>query len=930
MDKGFRRRTPATKLRPPSKSVRHLPRPRLSTELANIDSFRLALISAPAGSGKTTVLSEWYLALRERGVAAAWLSLDDFDNDPRRFLAHVISAIQAVRPGLGGEAFGFLTANPDVLMEDAATSLVHDFGGTNSRIVVFLDDYHEIRDRTIHAVVDFLIRCVPPNIQFVIGTRRDPRLSIERLRVRGEVLEIRWEDLRFNVDEARRYLKEVCGLRLSEDQVRALCHRTEGWITGLQLAAMTFAGAADTDRFVTGFTGSQRKIADYLLEGVFRRQSDTVRNFLMKTAILDRMTAPLCDMLTGRQDSRRLLETLENDNLFLFALDDHRAWYRYHHLFAEFLRNRLRTEHPDAMTGLHDRASEWCERNGYPAEAVRYAIAGNRFKRAARLLETAGRELFRQGDFKELRRWLDALPEGTVRRSPVLCTLHAWALGYLGEFDAARMRIACAEKAVARSAMAPDRESSTVTVGAELQVLRAVLGIIQSDEPDVSGLHPGIVSLFPRDEPLLRSYASITLGFASRMGGDLSLALRHFQEALEGSEGADSSLVNLNARLNIGIVNYLMGRAGIAEESFRNSLVVAGERRWLRSIGASFLRYGLALVLHEKNRTSEALEELSEAIAFLEAGDAFGFLGMALVERARTQLSLGRQDLAAADLAQARHVARGHNVLRVSFRADLLDARMAVLSKNRARAAEFLEAARTAFGGVKLIDRPVFSEKYEFFLIEPHRVFSEKYEFFLLEFLRLLIARGQFGEAVRMAGKALRSAGSAGRGRNVIEFLVLQAGAWNGLSRTDKALADLERALILAEGEGILRPFLDAGGEILPLLRQLRNKRRLRTAVAGILSALEDPGRSAGGNTAAGRTGGAFHHREVQILKLIAEGLRNREIGERLFLSEETIKWYLKRLYCKLYVRTRTEAIASARKLGLLAGSPDHFPPFGG
>jgi LuxR family maltose regulon positive regulatory protein len=220
---------------------------------------------------------------------------------------------------------------------------------------------------------------------------------------------------------------------------------------------------------------------------------------------------------------------------------------------------------------------------------------------------------------------------------------------------------------------------------------------------------------------------------------------------------------------------------------------------------------------------------------------------------------------------------------------------------------------------VKLIDRPVFAEKYEFFLIEPNRVFSEKYELFLLELLRLLVARGQFGEAVRIAGKALRSAGSAGRGRNVIEFLVLQAGAWNGLSRTDKALAELERALILAEGERILRPFLDAGREIVPLLRQLKNKQRLRTAVAGILSAFEDPGHSAGGNTAAGRNGDAFHHREVQILKLIAEGLRNREIAERLFLSEETVKWYLKRLYCKLYVRTRTEAIASARKLGLLA-----------
>ena len=211
--------------------------------------------------------------------------------------------------------------------------------------MVFLDDYHDIRDRTIHAVVDFLLRYVPANVHFVISTRKDPPLSIERLRVRGDVLEIHWKDLRFNIDEARIYLNDVCRLRLSEDQVRALCHRTEGWITGLQLAAMTFSEAADADRFVTCFSGAQRNIADYLLEGVYIRQSAKVRNFLMKTAILDQMAAPLCNALTGRQDSQHMLETLEKKNLFIFGLDDQRIWYRYHQLFAEFLRNRLRTEH---------------------------------------------------------------------------------------------------------------------------------------------------------------------------------------------------------------------------------------------------------------------------------------------------------------------------------------------------------------------------------------------------------------------------------------------------------------------------------------------------------------------------------------------------------------------------------------------------------
>ncbi len=906
----FRHRIPATKLRPPSTAVRHLPRPRLSIGPANEGPFRLALVSAPAGCGKTTVLTEWHRSLTRphASTAPAWLSLDGFDNDPRRFLAGLIAAVRQARPSFGGEALRVLAANPDALTEDVVTSLARDFGKPGVRITVFLDDYHEIRDRAVHAALDYLLAHLPAGCRFVLGTRSDPPLSVERLRTRGEVLEIRWEALRFRVDEARRYLKEVCRLRLTEGQVRALCDRTEGWIAGLQLAAMAFTAGADGERFVASITGEQRAIAGYLLEGVFARQPADVREFLVRTSILDRLTAPLCDALTGRRDGRRMLEALESGNLFLFGLDDRRAWYRYHQLFAGFLRDRLRAAHPDEVAALHDRASEWFERNGSPREAAQYAIAGSRFDRAARLLETAGRDLFRQGDFKELRRWIDALPDRTVRRSPVLCALHAWALGYLGEFDAARRRIACAESA---SAAPPGRGSRAVrpacapaaqgAIRAELQVIRAVLGIIQADEPDVSGLHPGIVSLFPRDEAALRAYASITLGFVSRVGGYLPLALQHFQEALVVSDGANSSLVNLNARRNIGIVNYMMGRLNDAEASFRGSLEVARERLWLRSIGAAFLRHGLALVLHERNGLKGALEELSDAIAFLEASDAYGFLGMVLLERARNQIALGKAALAAADLARARDVARRHDVRRVSFRADLLDAQAALRAGDADRAAAFLGAAGESFAGEDLRVRPVLSEKHACLAMEQ---------------LRLLLAREQFGEAVRLAARAVQGAGATGRGRDLVEFLVLQASAWSGLGQADKALAKVGQAASLAAPEGIIRPFADAGHGVAALLRRLEDG---GGAAAGtILSGLADGGEAVCGGAAAAPAE-KLHCRETQILALISQGLRNREIGERLFLSEETVKWYLKRLFCKLDVRTRTQAIASARKLRLLS-----------
>jgi LuxR family maltose regulon positive regulatory protein len=907
-DRGIGQRALATKLRPPLNGVRHMPRPRLASALAGAGLYRLALVSAPAGSGKTTMLSEWHLALRERR-AAAWLSLDDFDNDPRRFLIHLIFAIRASRPDFGREAMDVLSANPDVPVEEVASSLVHDFGGEGPQIVIFLDDYHEIRSRAIHGAMGFLLRFAPAHVRFVISTRRNPPLSVERLRARGEVLEVRWEDLRFNVGEARDYLKGVCRLRLSEEQVHTLCRRTEGWITGLQLAAMTMGEAkGPDDGIVARFSGTHRAVAGYLLEDVFSRQSPPVRQFLARTSILDRMTAPLCDALTGRQDSRQLIETLERSNLFVFCLDEQRTWYRYHHLFAEFLRQRLKADHSGEVAGLHDRASEWFERNGLLADAVRYAMAGSRFRRAARLLETEGRELFRQGDFKELRRWMDALPDRTVRRSPVLCALHAWALAYMGEFDGARRRVACAEEAVAKPVRSSRNDPSlgTITVEAELQVLRAVIGVIQTDEPDVSGLHPAIMSQFPPGESALRAYASIMLGHASRAWGNLSRALGHFREALEISDGADSALVNLNARLNVGMSLYLMGRTDDAEGSFRESLEHSRERHWQRSIGAAFLRYGLALVLHEKNRLGEALEELSEAVELLEFRDAFGFLGMALVERARIRLATGASGQAEADLAQARRVARRHDVKRVSFRADLLEARMAVQAGELSRAEALLSSAAEIFEGKDVKGRAPFPEKYEYYLAER---------------LRLLLARGRFGEAVRLAARALQSARAAGRGRNAVEFLVLQAAAWHGLSENARALAKLGQALSLASEKGQVRPFaIDGPGKgVVNLLRQLGEDERHREAARRVLAALaEEEGEPAGKGSAAGPAGDPLHHREVQILRLVSQGLRNREIGRRLFLSEETVKWYLKRLYGKLCVGTRTEAIASARKMGLL------------
>lgn len=890
----------ATKFRPPSHGARHLRRPRLVEGLSSGPISRVVLLSAPAGSGKTTLLAEWYEAVRARGLHAAWLSLDDHDRGAERFLPLLLGAMDVAGVPGASDALSRLEASPDALVDEVLGALLHDLDRSGAEVVVFLDDYHEVRDTASHAIVERLVRYATA-VHLVIGTRREPPLAFERLRVRGDVLEVRWNDLRFTSEEGRRYLQDVCQLPLSEDQVRALCHRSEGWITALQLSAMSVSGASDADRFVTSLSEVDRNIAHYLLEDVLRRQPPAVRQFLLRTSCLERMTAPLCDAVTGRDDGQQQLESLVRKNLFTFCLDDRHGWFRYHHLFSEFLRERASLDASHEAADLHDRASEWCERNGLLSDAVRYAIAGRRFRRAARVLEVAGRAEFRAGNFKELRRCIDSLLEETVRRSPALCVLHGWALTYLGQFSSARERIACAEAALHRApAPAAPRRHPAIPLDAELLVLRAVLGIVENDEPGTTPIPGDIVELFPPEERALRSFAAIALAYAERSRGPLAVALSRFQEALAASEACNASLMNLIARMNVGIVMHLMGRSREAEESLRGSLQVATDRLWLSAIGSAFVRFGLALVLNDSNQPREALHHLSDAIATLEASDAFGFIGLALVERARAHAALRHTAACSEDLARARGVASSHAVRRVGFRADLLGARLAVIGGDLTRAAGLLEVATSALGGVP-----------------PDGTLTERQEALVIERVRFLIADARPGDAVRLAGRAIHDATRLGRRRDAVELLALQATAWCRVGDLAKAAAKLTQALDLA-GDRLVRPFLDAGAGLLPVLQMTRAAPATREASERLLASVDEASGQPSPVASAARQEG-LHCREAQILELVASGLRNREIGERLFLSEETVKWYLKRLYDKLSVRTRTEAIAAARRRGLMA-----------
>lgn len=872
------------KLRPPQSPLQPLLRPRLIDSLAAAGTYRLGLVCAPAGCGKTTTLAQLYLRLAQQGVGVGWLSVDEYDNEPHRFLAGLIAACQTMDPQLGAEAAA-LMAVPDTAPRDVAAALADALLGSPREFVIIIDDYHEIESPEVHASIEFLLRYLPGHVSLVLGTRNVPPLSLARLRLRGWLREVYWDDLRFTVEESAEYLREAQQLPLTDAQVAALNERAEGWITGLQLAAMSLQSGADTESFVKAFSGAQADVADYLMQDVFQRQPPEVQNFLLKTSILDRLSAGLCDAVVGCSGSQTMLERLDESNLFLFRLDATRSWYRYHHLFADFLRTRLAAQDAGAASQLARRANQWFESQQMSFEALSYAVRGGLMEDAAQLLQRIGREMFYRGEFKELRYWLDQLPPQVLRQHPDLCLLRAWAQAYLAELAGARESLLWAG-----AAGGDGKASAAARIGAEVTVLRVAIGIIQADEPQVADVNERLPERFPPADTILRAMAHVMVGYTLRAEHRPERALAHVAEAVGLSDHGATPLVNLLARFNQGALLHLMGRADAAEKLLSDSIALATQRRWSRSMGMAFLRVQRAVALQEQYRVEEALAELNAAIDLLEATQAYGFLGVAYTERARIHLGRGASAELQSDLARAAAIAQNYGVTRVELRIALLRAREA-LTQNRILPAH--AALRPHMG------------------LLQHGVgrFSEKQETLLLTYLRVLLAEQRHAEALEWARQAVTSAEQVGRGRNHCEFLLLASEAYRGLGQREAANQAAEQALALGEAGGLVAPFLLLGRERLERLEQLGHTYAGR--LANILTA---PVKPAGDGLLE-----PLHPREMQILRLIAQGMRNKEIGQRLFISEETVKWYLKKLFRKLDVTTRTQAIRWAQDHDVLS-----------
>jgi LuxR family maltose regulon positive regulatory protein len=861
----------------------------------------------------------------------AWLSLDQGDNNPPSFWTYLITALQTVAPGVGAGVLSLLRSPRRPPAETLLAPLLNELGAMTNDVVLALDDYHVIDAHEIQDGVAFLLDHLPPRVRLVIASRADPALPLARLRARGELAEIRAADLRFTPVEAAAYLNEMMGLDLSARDVAALEERTEGWIAGLQLAALSMKGRDDVAGFIVGFAGDDRHIVDYLVEEVLRHQPERIRSFLLRTSILDRLSGPLCDAVSGQDGGKATLEALDRGNLFVVPLDDRRRWYRYHHLFADVLRAHLVDEQPDQVSDLHRRASEWYEQHAGPsdASAIRHALAGGDFERAAGLIERAARATLFSARSVGLVQWLRALPVDLVRTRPVLSTYYAFALFGLGEFDVAEARLRDAERWLDGAAGEPPGESAGAApvrmVVADNEELRSLPGIIalawaflaqvRGDVATTRDRAHRALELLPESDHVWRGGAAVLLSLAHWTSGDLEEAQRAHDAGVASLERSGDISLAIDAAYDAGDLRIARGQLSEAVRTYVRALRLAVEHGNPAMAGVADLHLALCDVHRER-------DDLEAANLHLQRSEEAG-------RHAALPQTAARECVARARLRQAEGDLEGaldllDRAQRLYVRGPVPEVRPIAALKARVwirqgRLAETEEWARAQ--GLSAEDE----------LDYPR-------EFAHITLARVLVARTTRGAdqhaehaatgALGLLGRLLTEAETHGRRGTAIEILVLQALAHRAQGNIAASLGPLSRALTLAEPEGYVRTFVDEGEPMRDLLRHAvaagvssAYARRLLSASEVRTGSVSAPQTAAGVGLVEPLTA-----REVEIVRLVAAGMRNQEIADQLVISLPTVKRHIANAYGKLGVDHRTEAVARATELGLLA-RPAHYTP---
>jgi LuxR family maltose regulon positive regulatory protein len=829
----------------------------------------LTLVAAPAGFGKTTLLAQWVSELDPAATTSAWVSLDAADRDVARFWAYVVAALSGVIPHSRLEKL------------HGAAQLIVALAELDRDVVLVLDDYHLAEDIALDAELAFLLEHLPPRLHVVLGTRLDPALPLSRLRARGQLLELRAADLRSTADEASRFCSDTMGLELTAAHVQLLETRTEGWWAGLQLAALSIRNRSDPGDFLESFAGSHRHVLDYLVQEVLEHQPTERQTFLLRTAVLDRLSGPLCDTVTGSGGSQLHLESLERDSLFVIPLDDMRDWYRYHHLFRDVLRQRLLVTDPDLVPALHKRASAWCAQHGLREEAVEHAVSGEEWETAAELIEAWMEPLRMRGEYTTLFRWLAALPESQRERHPLLSYQYGLAIvrrAHAEDADQARRALNVAEQHAVKS-------GDAALLGA-VERARLSLAIQCSELEQAIACGQRALAAIPGSERRLRLETLATLSRAWTLRGDPRAArpsLHEAQQLVDRDTDSEVRRLVLNADAHCSLGAGELHRTFAAASEARQAIVGS-----THSPEAAHAAIRLSEVLREWNRLDEAesMLEAASGMAALTAQGAYQFP----FSVAEVQLRLAQADEQGAVLAVERAAqlvsAWDNRVVRRGLAAD--SAWINLLRGELPALRRWADEAAADTGSLRYLADDRVAEML----------------------LRAWLAIGAPERVVGLVDARRSGAVAAGRLGHVIALDVFQALAFQAQGAQRRALGVLASALESGAAEKYVRTFVREGAAMEMLLRVALDHRIHADYTAELLRAF-------------GRTTGApganlLTAREREVLGLLARGRSNRELAEELVISPETVKVHVARILHKLEARNRAQALLRARELDLL------------